>query len=80
MEKGTIVYLDGIKCHMGEIDHKTVIDGEEYYILSASLVDGVFEENKFSDEEAVEEGLYIAVECCIKASSEEVTKFNSYRQ
>lgn len=79
MEKGTIVYLDGIKCHMGEIDHQITIDGDEYYILSACLIDGDFKEYGFTDEEAVEEGLYIPVECCREASQEDIAEFKSYR-
>ena len=76
MEKGTIVYLDGIKCHLGEIDHTVTIDGEEWYVFESVLIEGEYTVNDGTDEESF---MYSA-DCCSVASNKDVQLYNSHRQ
>ena len=75
LEKGTIVYLDGITCQLGEIDRVAIIDGEASYVMSATVVDGEFYQNNGKDNECCS----YPVECCGKASDEDIKRFNEYK-
>lgn len=82
MEKGTIVYLDGIKCHMGEIDHQTTIDGEEYYIMSSVNIEGCYYVNNTN--ESTDNGTFdiewaYPVKCCSEASEEDAAYYNAHQ-
>lgn len=82
MEKGTIVYLDGIKCHMGEIDHQTTIDGEEYYIMASLNIEGCYVDNTndpLDGKAAFDADLAYPVECCSKASEEDAAYYEAHR-
>lgn len=81
MKKGTIVYIDGISCHLGEIDHAANIYGDEYYIFTSVSIDGEYVENYCdNDYEAYEEGFIAPIECCKEASAEDVEKYNVRKQ
>lgn len=54
---GTIVYIDGIKTHMGIVDGHN----EDNYIIRTQVIDGVMCEDEVS----------IPMECCLEASTED---------
>lgn len=60
---GTIVYIDGIKKHMGIVDGHN----EDNYIINTQVVDGAL----------CEDEVCIPMECCVEASAEDQHYFKS---
>jgi len=72
MKKGTIVSVDGINSHIAKIDHKVVIKGQEYFVMSSVSIDGQYEENHLSDEEAFEAGFVYPIDVCHEADKDKL--------
>jgi len=69
---GTIVYLDGIKSHLGMVGGYTTDKfGDEAYLLAVALTDGELAFNDAEDAEA----FAVPVEICDKASEEDTQMF-----
>lgn len=82
MKKNAIVYLDGDKCRLGEIDHQITIDGKEYYVMASVNIDGCYVDNTISNLDgvaAVEADLAWPVEACSLASSADAESYESRR-
>lgn len=60
---GTIVYIDGIKTHMGIVDGHS----EDNYIIKTQVIDGAL----------CEDEVCIPMECCVEASTEDKRYFES---
>lgn len=82
MKKGTIVYLDGIKSHLGEIDHIATIDGEKWYVMASINIEGHYMDNQISPldgQDAVDKGLAYPVDVCSEVSAEKAAYYEAHR-
>lgn len=79
--EGNIVYLDGIKSHLGKVHHHVWNNHEHYLLMQSVVIDGEFKFNKRTGDmdfyEALDEGFVYPAECCSIASIEDIMWYTS---
>lgn len=75
MEKaklGTVIYLDGIRCHLGMVGGYTKDEwGDDAYLLSSVVIDGDLALNN----EGEDEDFIYPMDCCSEATQEDAQKY-----
>ena len=74
---GTVVYIDGIKCHLGRIGNRVVKDGETWCVMQSVLIDGEYVE--YDGNEDVVDWMY-TIDCLSEADEEHVRMFEKHEQ